>query len=340
MNGRESLAQTFTLLSFGSAGLIGLVHMFDGVSLIGTGDSVQRLMSVQDTLLASNAEHVVSVDNQSTAIPTKDSTEHSEHHTGSNRPSAYSNIGHNQSQPGMATELIGLFPRAATNSDTALPQATENRSLNLRENSIPPLFVSSVAHQSSSDQASAPFLVAESSSLHKNRKSPDSDSGEQLFLTRESPTLNVGFSIVQPLLLQLSTQAIASQPSSRLVVDLSDRQVRVFRDGSLDAVFPIAVGRAGWETPAGEFEVISKQEDPVWQNPMTNQIIQPGADNPLGTHWIGFWSDGLNQIGFHGTNQNDLIGQAVSHGCIRMENEHIEQLYAHVSIGTPVSIQL
>lgn len=334
MSGRESLAQTFTLLSFGSAGLIGLVHIFDGVSPLGTGDSVRRLMPMQDT----NAARVISVaEHQDTVIQREDSTED----IGNDRLSDSSNVGPNQAHADVTTEFVGLFSRATPNSNTNVPQTTDNQSLNRRENSQPPIFVSSVA-QSSSVHTSEPFLGTESntSAPRQSRESPNSETLEQPFLRHESMMVHSGFSTVQLFLRQLSTQMLDSQPSSRLVVDLSDRQVVVFQDGKLAAVFPIAVGRAGWETPAGEFEVINKQEDPVWQNPMTNQVVQPGEDNPLGTHWIGFWSDGLNQIGFHGTNQNHLIGQAVSHGCIRMENEHIQQLYEHVSIGTSVSIQL
>ena len=42
--------------------------------------------------------------------------------------------------------------------------------------------------------------------------------------------------------------------------------------------------------------------------------------------------------GIHGTNEPELIGQQVSHGCIRMLNEDVEELFDVVSIGTPVSI--
>jgi L,D-transpeptidase ErfK/SrfK len=126
---------------------------------------------------------------------------------------------------------------------------------------------------------------------------------------------------------------------SRLMVDLSDRQVYLYADGSLQASYDIAVGRAGWETPSGKFSVLTKIPNPSWQHPFTGDVIEKGTDNPLGSRWIGFWTDGKQQIGFHGTNHTELIGQAVSHGCIRMRNGDVEAMYEQVAIGTPVMVQ-
>lgn len=135
----------------------------------------------------------------------------------------------------------------------------------------------------------------------------------------------------------------AVQPTAdvdtRLVVDLSDRQVQLYQSETLVEVFPIAVGQAGWETPTGSFQVIHMQSDPIWEHPITGEVVDAGPDNPLGAYWIGFWSDQSSQIGFHGTNQADLIGQAVSHGCIRMHNEDVGQLYEQVQVGTPVEVR-
>lgn len=124
-----------------------------------------------------------------------------------------------------------------------------------------------------------------------------------------------------------------------MVVDLSDRQVSVYRGAIAQNSYAIAVGKAGWETPAGTFQVTDKQIDPHWQHPITKRDIGPGPDNPLGSRWIGFWTDGIHVIGFHGTNQTELIGQAVSHGCIRMTNPDIEALFEQVQVGTPVIVQ-
>jgi lipoprotein-anchoring transpeptidase ErfK/SrfK len=63
-------------------------------------------------------------------------------------------------------------------------------------------------------------------------------------------------------------------------------------------------------------------KQPTWIHPFTGETV-PGStpENPLGTRWIGFWTDGENSIGFHGTPNPESVGKAVSHGCVRMYNE-------------------
>ncbi len=126
---------------------------------------------------------------------------------------------------------------------------------------------------------------------------------------------------------------------TRLLVDLSDRTVSFYRRSKLVADYPIAIGQKGWETPTGSFTVEEMHTDPEWEHPITGEIIPAGSDNPLGSRWIGFWTDGVNQIGFHGTNQAELIGLAVSHGCIRMYNSDIEAIYYQIEVGTAVVVQ-
>ncbi|WP_353933144.1 L,D-transpeptidase [Okeanomitos corallinicola TIOX110] len=126
---------------------------------------------------------------------------------------------------------------------------------------------------------------------------------------------------------------------TRLIVDLSDRQVYVYRYDEVIASYPIAIGKKGWETPTGNFQVIHKEHHPIWKHPITGQIFEPGTDSPLGDRWIGFWSDGKNEIGFHGTPNTDLIGAAVSHGCLRMRNADVRMLYEQVKLDTPVLVR-
>lgn len=141
----------------------------------------------------------------------------------------------------------------------------------------------------------------------------------------------------------LPTQVIAkshpSPPPAKIVVDLSDRRVYLYKSQQLQATYPVAVGQAGWETPIGNFKVLKKQRNPVWQQPITGDAIPTGAGNPLGDRWIGFWSDGRHQIGFHGTNNERLVGQAVSHGCLRMRNRDIRTLFNQAQEGMPVIVR-
>ena len=125
----------------------------------------------------------------------------------------------------------------------------------------------------------------------------------------------------------------------RLVIKLRDRRVYVYQNDTVKTSYPIAVGKQGWETPVGTYKVMDMRRNPAWEHPWNGSVIPPGPDNPLGARWIAFWTDGRNFIGFHGTPNEKLVGQAVSHGCIRMRNKDILALYTQVKIGTPVVVE-
>lgn len=135
-----------------------------------------------------------------------------------------------------------------------------------------------------------------------------------------------------------SSNGVASG-ETQVVVALSDRRVYVYRYNEVIASYPIAVGKKGWETPTGTFQVMHMQHHPIWRHPITGKVFEAGSDSPLGDRWIGFWSDGRNEIGFHGTPDVDLVGTAVSHGCLRMRNADVRSLYDQVSLGTPVLVR-
>jgi len=132
---------------------------------------------------------------------------------------------------------------------------------------------------------------------------------------------------------------LPSDLSIRLVVKLSDRKVYVYQKEQVLISYPIAIGKSGWETPTGTFKVFEKEVNPIFKSFKSGQIVQPGPDNPLGVRWIGIWTDGKTRLGFHGTNEDGLIGQAVSHGCIRMHNQDVVTLFEQVTVGTPVLVQ-
>jgi len=123
-----------------------------------------------------------------------------------------------------------------------------------------------------------------------------------------------------------------------LVIKLSDRRVYVYERDQVKTSFPVAIGRAGWETPTGNYHVLQMLRNPAWQHPFTGEVMPPGADNPLGSRWIGFWTDGTNFIGFHGTPNAESVGRPASHGCIRMYDQDVVKLFERVKIGTPVQV--
>jgi lipoprotein-anchoring transpeptidase ErfK/SrfK len=139
-----------------------------------------------------------------------------------------------------------------------------------------------------------------------------------------------------------------------LVLDRQARLLKLLENGQERRRFPVAVGMPGWETPVGEFQVLEKTRNPVWQHPQTGQLHPAGPANPLGSRWIGFHRDcngrkgwdgdqvldvkGCVAAGFHGTPHRWTVGRAVSHGCVRLYDEDVRELFELVSIGTRVTV--
>jgi len=126
--------------------------------------------------------------------------------------------------------------------------------------------------------------------------------------------------------------------ATKLVLNLKERRVYAYNEDKVLMSYPVAVGKKGWETPTGNFKVTQMIKDPVWQNPWNGKIVPASPKGPIGERWIGFWSDGKNTIGFHGTPTVKSLGTAASHGCVRMRNEDVKVLFEVVQPGTPVVV--
>lgn len=136
-----------------------------------------------------------------------------------------------------------------------------------------------------------------------------------------------------------STPIVQTMSPTRLVVDLGDRAVYLYTQNTLEATYPVSIGKPDWETPTGTFQINHMEMNPVWQHPITKETIPAGPDNPLGSRWIGFAATNQYEIGFHGTNQPATVGQAISHGCLRMHEADIQALYPQLRLGIPVVVR-
>jgi L,D-transpeptidase YnhG len=125
----------------------------------------------------------------------------------------------------------------------------------------------------------------------------------------------------------------------KMVLKLRERRVYLYQGDQALTSFPVAVGKPGWETPKGNFKVMYKVVNPTFENPFTGVVIPPGPNNPLGDRLIVFAKMGnKGYAGFHGTTNESLIGQAVSHGCVRMKNRDIRALFEKIEVGTTVVV--
>ncbi|MBW1716452.1 MAG: L,D-transpeptidase family protein [Deltaproteobacteria bacterium] len=131
------------------------------------------------------------------------------------------------------------------------------------------------------------------------------------------------------------------------VINLPERMAYYFEKGELRKCCSLAIGRPNWPTPIGIYNIIFKEKDPVWYVPksiqdemrregqMVKTRVPPGLDNPLGRYRFRL-SRPIYSI--HATIWPSSIGQPLSHGCIRMLTDDIEELYYKIKIGTMVKI--
>ena len=116
-----------------------------------------------------------------------------------------------------------------------------------------------------------------------------------------------------------------------LVVYRGTRKFELYIDGVLRRTGPVAVGARGMETPIGLFFVQSRFV------PSKYPILGAFAFETSGYSKLSDWPGG-GVVGVHGTNMPWLIGQAVSHGCVRLRNSDVLALRKLVRVGTPVKI--
>jgi lipoprotein-anchoring transpeptidase ErfK/SrfK len=124
-----------------------------------------------------------------------------------------------------------------------------------------------------------------------------------------------------------------------VVIDKSARILTVYVDGEIFKKYPVAVGAKISLTPEGKFTFVSKAVNPRWGGGGYASPIAGGApNNPLGKRWMGLSIGGGGSYGVHGNVSPYSIGTNASHGCVRMINYDVEELYEHIKIGTPIWI--
>jgi lipoprotein-anchoring transpeptidase ErfK/SrfK len=117
---------------------------------------------------------------------------------------------------------------------------------------------------------------------------------------------------------------------NRVVVHRATRRIEVWRGSRLLLRALVAVGRPGMETPLGTFYVTARfvPDDPF----LGVFALETSAYSRL-TEWPGG-----GKVGIHGTSKPQLLGQAVSHGCVRVSNGTARALKRLAPLGTTVEI--
>jgi L,D-transpeptidase ErfK/SrfK len=122
---------------------------------------------------------------------------------------------------------------------------------------------------------------------------------------------------------KLGAEASADHyPAALLHIDGGRCLLHHYTDGHLQESYPIALGSPHTPTPNGLWHVISRE-------------VSPGGF--FGSRWLGL-SVPFGSYGIHGTDNPESVGKRTTHGCIYMLNSHIEELFDHVQLNTPILI--
>lgn len=133
-----------------------------------------------------------------------------------------------------------------------------------------------------------------------------------------------------------------------VVLNLPEKRLYYYvPDEDTVLTYAMGIGRQGLETPVMRTRITGKIENPSWTPPRSVReerasrgeelpaIVPPGPDNPLGRFAIQ-----LDVPGYfiHGSNSSMGIGMRVSHGCIRLYDDDIEEMARRVPVGTQVEV--
>jgi L,D-transpeptidase ErfK/SrfK len=140
----------------------------------------------------------------------------------------------------------------------------------------------------------------------------------------------------------LPTEVILpSAPRKGLVINVPEMRLFDYTVSDGPRILSIAVGDAVDPTPTGEFRVGQKRVNPTWyvpesirrEKPELPATVPPGPDNPLGSRWMTI---GQTSYGIHGTNNKWSIGHDATHGCVRLYESDMEELFERTREGTPL----
>lgn len=151
-----------------------------------------------------------------------------------------------------------------------------------------------------------------------------------------------------------SRYILPEAPREGIVVSLAEHRLYYFppakgSEPPTVVTYPISVGKMDWKTPLGLTRVVDKRTRPVWYPPESvrkeheadgrplPKAVPPGPDNPLGEYAMRLGIPGGAYL-IHGTNRPAGVGMQVTHGCIRMYPEDIEQFFKMVPVNTAVRI--
>ena len=142
--------------------------------------------------------------------------------------------------------------------------------------------------------------------------------------------------------LKVSPKVTEKTMPRTIVVRVDENKLYLYDGFDVLRTWAVATAMPGWTTPQGDWNLYRKAVNPTWYNPALDSwgpisaVVPGGPSAPMGTRALYITAPGLIRI--HGTPADSSIGTYASHGCIRMHNWEVEELYPMVDVGTRVIV--
>lgn len=130
---------------------------------------------------------------------------------------------------------------------------------------------------------------------------------------------------------------------TKVVANKKDETLYAYNGNKLVATYPTTVGSSATPSPHGTFRIVNKVKMP-WYNATVEEKdgseskyrIAPGPNNPVGVVWMGLSKP---SYGLHGSPVPEGISRQASHGCIRLTNWDVLEVYANIRNGATVELK-
>lgn len=133
------------------------------------------------------------------------------------------------------------------------------------------------------------------------------------------------------------------QPINKLIANKKDETLYAYNGEKMVAAYPTTVGSSSTPSPHGGYKIVNKVLMPWYKatkelDDGKKQIfmLPPGPNNPVGVVWMGLSKP---TYGIHGSPMPERISRQASHGCVRLTNWDVLEVYANVEKGSPVYLK-
>lgn len=140
----------------------------------------------------------------------------------------------------------------------------------------------------------------------------------------------------------VNTRTPLNERITRVVANKKDQTLYAYNGDKLVATYPTTVGSSATPSPHGTYKIVNKVKMPWYKATVGSDknkqvhMLPPGPNNPVGVVWMGLSKP---SYGIHGSPKPEGISRQASHGCIRLTNWDVLDVYANIQDGATVELK-